>query len=82
MVLSAMQLQKVSVTLWFHLLQCFVLRSVLSVFINLRSAECVLSDYGLRVCSQTNKLNISIFWSLNQTRSPQSTSAHLHNTDG
>ena len=41
----------------FHLLQCLVLRSVLSVFINLRSAECVCSYYGLRVCSQTNKLN-------------------------
>jgi len=27
-----------------------VLRSVLSVFINLRSAECVCSYYGLRVC--------------------------------
>jgi len=27
----------------------------LSVFINLRSAECVCSYYGLRVCSQTNK---------------------------
>jgi len=29
----------------------------LSDFINLRSAECVCSYYGLRVCSQTNKLN-------------------------
>jgi len=29
----------------------------LSVFINLRSAECVCSYYGLRVCSQTNKIN-------------------------
>jgi len=29
----------------------------LSVFINLRSAESVCSYYGLRVCSQTNKLN-------------------------
>jgi len=57
MVLSSMQLQKVSVTLWFRRLQCLVLRSVLSVFINLRSAECVCSYYGLRVCSQTNKLN-------------------------
>jgi len=28
----------------------------LSGFINLRSAECVCSYYGLRVCSQTNKL--------------------------
>jgi len=34
----------------------------LSVFINLRSAECVCSYYGLRVCSQTNKLNM-IGWS-------------------
>ena len=50
MVLSSMQLQKVSVTLWFRRLQCLVLRSVLSVFINLRSAECVYSYYGLRVC--------------------------------
>jgi len=51
MVLSSMQLQTVSVTLWFRRLQCLVLRSVLSVFINLRSAECVCSYYGLRVCS-------------------------------
>jgi len=36
----------------------FELRSVLSDFINLRSAECVCSYYGLRVCSQTNKLKI------------------------
>jgi len=41
MVLSSMQLQRVSVTLWFRWLQCLVLRSVLSDFINLRSAECV-----------------------------------------
>ena len=46
-----------SVTLWLHRVQCLVLRSVLSVFINLRSAECVCTYYGLRVCSQTNKLN-------------------------
>jgi len=52
MVLSSMQLQKVSVTIRFRRLQCLVLRSVLSVFINLRSAECVCSYYG-----QTNKLN-------------------------
>ena len=50
MVLSSLQLQKVSVTLWFRRLQCLVLRSVLSVFINLRAAECVCSYYGLRVC--------------------------------
>ena len=56
MVLSSMQLQKVSVTLWFYRLQCPVLRSVLSVFINLRSAECVCSYYGLRVRSHANKL--------------------------
>jgi len=60
MVLSSMQLQKVSVTLWFRRLQCLVLRSVLSDFINLRSAECVCSYYGLRVCSQTNKLNVKL----------------------
>ena len=36
MVLSTMQLQKVSVTLWFRRLQCLVLRFVLSVFIDLR----------------------------------------------
>ena len=41
MVLPSMQLQKVSVTLCFRRLQCLVLRSVLSVFINVRSAECV-----------------------------------------
>ena len=57
MVLSSMQLQKVSVTLWFRRLQCLVPRAVLSVFIYLHSAECVCSYYGLRVCSQTNKLN-------------------------
>jgi len=34
---------------------CLVLHAVLSVFIDLRSAECVCSHYGLRVCSQTNK---------------------------
>jgi len=51
MVLSSMQLQKVSVTLRFRRLQRLVLRSVLSVFIDLRSAECVCSYYGLRVCS-------------------------------
>jgi len=33
----------------------------LSDFINLRSAECVCSYYGLRVCSQTNKLKIKIY---------------------
>ena len=55
MVLSSMQLQKVSVILWFNRLQFLVLRSVL---INLRSAECVCSYYGLRVCSQTNKLKL------------------------
>ena len=49
MVLSSTQLQKVYVTLWFRRLQCLVKRFVLSVFINLRYAECV--------CSQTNKLN-------------------------
>ena len=51
MVLPSMQLQTVSVTLWFRRLQCLVLRSVLSVFINLRYAERVCSYYGLRVCS-------------------------------
>jgi len=51
MIRSSMQLQNVSVTLWFCRLQCLVLRSVLSVFIDLRSAECVCSYYGLRVCS-------------------------------
>jgi len=60
MVLSSMQLQKVSVSLWFRRLQCVVLRSVLAVFINLRSAECVCSYHGLRVCSQTNKLKIKL----------------------
>jgi len=56
MVLSSMQLQKVSVTLWFRRFQCLVLRAVSSVFINLRSAESVCSYYELCVCSQTNKL--------------------------
>jgi len=42
------------VTLWFCQLQCLVLRSVLSVFINLRSAECVCSYYGLRVVAIGN----------------------------
>ena len=46
MVLSSMQLQKVSVTLWFHRLQWLVLRSVLSVFIN---RTCVLQS----VCVHT-----------------------------
>jgi len=41
MVLYSMQLQKVSVTLWFRRLQSLVLRAVLSVSIDLRSAECV-----------------------------------------
>jgi len=50
-VLSSMQLQEVSVTLWFSRLQCLVLRSVLSVFIDLRCAECVCSCYGIRVWS-------------------------------
>jgi len=59
MVLSSMQLQKVSVTIRFRRLQCLVLRSVLSVFINLRSAECVCSYYGLRVCRQTNELKLN-----------------------
>ena len=49
------QLQKVSVNLSFRRLRCLVLRSVLSVFIDLRCAECVCSYCGLRVCSQTNK---------------------------
>ena len=57
MVLPSTQLQKVSVTLWLHRLQCLVKRSALSVFINLRYAECVCLYYWLRVCSQTNKVN-------------------------
>ena len=64
MVLSSMQLQKVSVTLWFRRLQCLVLRSVLSVFTNLRSAECVCSYYGLRVCyKQINlkKIKVTVY---------------------
>ena len=57
MVLSSMQLQKVSVTLWFRRLQCLVLRSVLSVFINLRSAECVCSTMDfVSADKQTNKI--------------------------
>jgi len=62
MVLSSMQLQKVFVTLWFRRLQCRVLRSVLSVFINLRSAECVCSYYGLRVSyKQINQIKLKNF---------------------
>jgi len=72
MVLSSMQLQKVSVTLWFRRLQCLVLRSVLSDFINLRSAECVCSYYGLRVCSQTNKLKLIQVYSASSLSSDQS----------
>ena len=74
MVLSSMQLQKVSVTLWFRRLQCLVLRSVLSDFTSLRSAECVCSYYGLRVCSQTNKINYSNF-GLATSKAPPSGSA-------
>ena len=44
--------------MWFRRLQCLVLRAVLSVFIDMRSSECVCSHYGLRACSQTNKLNV------------------------
>jgi len=53
------KIEKASVTLWFHRLQCLVLRSVLSVIINLRSIVCVCvhTIYGHCVCSQTNKLN-------------------------
>ena len=47
-------------TLWFRRFQCLVKRSVLSVFINLRSAECVCLYYGLRVWPQINKLNNNI----------------------
>jgi len=53
--LANISVNNVSVTLWFRLLQCLVKRSVLSVFIDLRSAECVCLHYGLRVWSQTNK---------------------------
>jgi len=54
LVLSSTQLQKVSVTLWFHQLQCLVL---CSVFIDLRSAQCACLSNGLCVGSETNKLN-------------------------
>jgi len=57
MVLPSTQLQKVSATPWFRRFQCLVKRYVLSVFIDLRCAECVCLYYGLRVCSHTNKLN-------------------------
>jgi len=53
MVLSSIQLQKVSVTLLFRRLQCPVLRAVLSVFIDLRSAESVLTLWTS--CLLTNK---------------------------
>jgi len=45
--LSMISLFKLSYTR----LQCLVLRSALSVFIDLRSAECVCLYYGLRVWS-------------------------------
>jgi len=54
-VLPSTQLQKVCVTLGFRRLQSLVKRSVLSVFINLRYAECVCLHYGLRVWSQKKK---------------------------
>jgi len=41
MVLPSTQLQKVSATPWFRRFQCLVKRYVLSVFIDLRCAECV-----------------------------------------
>ena len=47
----------VPVTLWSRRLQCLVLRSVWSVFMNLRYAGCVCLYYGLRAWSQTNKLD-------------------------
>jgi len=46
--------KKCHLTLWLRLLQCLVQRSVLSVFINQRYAECVCLYYGLCVSSQTN----------------------------
>jgi len=61
MVLSSMQLQKVSVTLQFRRLQCVVLRAVLTVFIDIRSAECVCSYYGFHICSQIYELNYYFF---------------------
>jgi len=40
--------------------------AVLSVFIDLRYAECLCLYYGLRVSSQTNKLIIKAFWRSHQ----------------
>ena len=74
MVLPSTQLQKVCVTLGFRRLQSLVKRSVLSVFINLRYAECVCLHYGLEVhtnFSQNNFLNLTYLFVCEQTRSLQ-----------
>ena len=55
MVLSSMQLQKVSVTLWFRRLQCLVLRSVLSVF-----STCVLQSVCVHSMDFVSAINKQI----------------------
>ena len=55
MTYSAFNAVAKSVCLWSRRLQWPVKRSVLSVFIDLRYAECVCVYYGRRVCSQTIK---------------------------
>jgi len=55
MVLSSMQLQKVSVTLWFRRLQCLVLRSVLSVF-----STCVLQSVCVHTMDFVSAINKQI----------------------
>jgi len=50
---------KKCLTLWLRWLQCLVKHSVLSVFMDLRYAECVCLYYGLCVCSQTYKLKLN-----------------------
>ena len=55
MVLSSMQLQTVSVTLWFRRLQCLVLRSVLSVF-----STCVLQSVCVHTMDFVSAINKQI----------------------
>ena len=54
-VLTNNSVKNMSVTLWFRRLQCLAKRSVLSVVIDLRSAECVFILWTS--CLQTNKIS-------------------------
>ena len=68
MVLSSTQLQKVSVTQWFRRLQCLIKRSVLSVFIDLRTAECVFSLWtSCLVINKKIKLKYHTFFQMHIT---------------